>query len=164
MSDLLARAIRAQNSFNAHIKEVEDFLNYNDPPTLLLRALEQRVTQSGLDDLERAEQVFYAINTLTLHTFNDALLEFIRTAPAELVAFVPTALTEISFAELIEPFERARSKAAGVDAQHSDTVDHAQDVGDAVETPFDLVHIELHAAVDHYAAVHGLLSRYAKEP
>ncbi len=57
-------------TWEEHVKNVERYLDYQDPPTLLRRRLASRMMQTGFARLSDAEQTYYAMNQFLNSMFN----------------------------------------------------------------------------------------------
>jgi hypothetical protein len=134
-----------------YAQKIEKFLNYEDESTRVLWALEDRVRLSGLQSLNKPEQIYYSINEFNCFIWNEGIPAYLESGNELLFSKVSEGFALLEEPAWIKGYERISEKFA-IDPEFSD-----EDTWDFLDSPFIDDNQSLPAAIDEYAERHGLL-------
>jgi hypothetical protein len=113
--------IEGKEGLSEHTRRVEEFLAFEDPPTLLLQALAHRRETAGFDSLSAAEQTYLSLNLFNDMVLNLPVSEFFSTQSEEIKLAVLDGLKLLGTEYIVEHYQDCERKhAAGDWSDHDD--------------------------------------------
>jgi len=105
---------KAAEDMAEYFRQVDAFVNYEDPESIIREQLFKEIEQSGFDSLTQPQKTYHALCCFDDALFNLGLWWFFNNTEADMVEFTALALNELGIAELSDSFQLARSALTGI--------------------------------------------------
>jgi len=146
----IIKGCTTSRDFEKHIRQVEQYLAYEDPETILYHRLEEQVMNKGVISLTKAEQVYYALNVYLDVGFNGLLVEHVNEGNPDLHSVIARSLNMLGFDDLEDEYKKQCNQ---IDAG----VTFSEEQEWAFLDLFSDSYTDLEIAVDQYARDQELL-------